>query len=330
MSNGLRVKDWIGEFHPKQVRMIPLVEDMERMLTADVIVRDYCRGRDLPYQRVFLARSDPALNYGIVGAELMLKVALQRIDRLGIELGIPMYPIIGAGSVPFRGHLTPLNVERAFAEYPSARTYTVQSAFKYDYPPDDVRRGIQRILAHEPGPAKPVDEDRARRVIDKFAAEYKECVRKLVPVITSASSRVPRRRERKLHVGLFGYGRTLSGSSDVTLPRAIAFAASLYSIGIPPEILGMAALNDEDISFVREVYPSVYEDLAVALTYANETLVRSLLGDAYSHVMLRYGGGIDRVHEGLTSAIWAGLQREGFAQVPHYVEEAARLRHFLG
>ena len=330
MSGGRRVKDWIGEFNPKQIRMIPLIEDLEQMLTADTIVRDYCRGRDLPYQRVFLARSDPALNYGMVGAELMLQVSLQRLDRLGVELGVPMYPIIGAGSVPFRGHLTPLNLDRAFTEYPSIQTFTVQSAFKYDYAPEDVRNGIQQILAHEQAPAKPIDEARARLIIDKFAAEYQQCVRKLVPFITEASACVPRRRDRKLHVGLFGYGRSLAGSSDVTLPRAIAFAASLYSIGVPPEILGMTALDDDDLAFVREVYPSLDDDLAVAATYANESRVRSLLGDAYSDIVMRHGRSIDRIHEGLTSAIWAGLQRDGHANVPHYIEEAARLRRFLG
>lgn len=330
MEKGVRVKDWVGEFNPKRIRVIPLIEDLEQMVTADDIVRECLRGREEPYQRVFLARSDPALNYGVIGAELMLKTALQRLDNLSAELSIPMYPIIGAGSVPFRGHLTPTNLPRAFREYPSVHTYTLQSAFKYDYEPDEVRAGINQIMEHEAAAPAPIDEPRARAIIDKVAAEYQECVRKLAPVISQASAAVPRRRDRKLHVGLFGYGRTLAGSDDVTLPRAIAFAASLYSIGVPPEILGMAALNDDDLAYVREVYPSLDDDLAVAFSYANEGRVRSLLGDRYADVMVRYGRTIDRVHEGLTSAIWAGLQRDAHASLPNYVEEAATLRHFLG
>jgi phosphoenolpyruvate carboxylase len=330
MEKGVRVKDWVGEFNPKRIRVIPLIEDLDQMVTADDIVRECLRDREAPYQRVFLARSDPALNYGLIGADLMLRIALQRVDALSSEMSTPMYPIIGAGSVPFRGHLTPTNLSRAFREYPSVHTYTLQSAFKYDYEPDQVRAAIQTILAHDASTPVPINELRARAIIDKVAAEYQECVRKLAPVISKASGSVPRRRDRKLHVGLFGYGRTLAGSSDVTLPRAIAFTASLYSIGVPPEILGMAALNNDDLSYVREVYPSLDDDLAVALTYANETRVRTLLGDRYADVMVRYGRSIDRVHEGLTSAIWAGLQLEAHSQVPHYVEEAARLRKFLG
>ena len=108
--NGHSVKDWVGEFFPKSIRVIPLIEDMEHLLVCDEIVEEYVRDKDLPYQRVFLARSDPALNYGIVAAELVLKIALHRLHRLEARLGLPLYPIIGSGSVPFRGHLNPLNV----------------------------------------------------------------------------------------------------------------------------------------------------------------------------------------------------------------------------
>ena len=97
------VRDWVGEFAPKSIRVIPLIEDRDHLLGSDRIVEEYLQGRELPYQRVFLARSDPALNYGTIGAELILKVALQRLHRLEQRLGIPLYPIIGAGSAPFGG-----------------------------------------------------------------------------------------------------------------------------------------------------------------------------------------------------------------------------------
>ena len=103
LPGGRTVRDWVGEFAPKLIRVIPLVEDRDRLLGCDRLVEEYLQGRDLPYQRVFLARSDPALNYGTVGAELILKVALQRLHRLEQRLVIPLYPIIGAGSAPLPG-----------------------------------------------------------------------------------------------------------------------------------------------------------------------------------------------------------------------------------
>ncbi|MEX2431427.1 MAG: phosphoenolpyruvate carboxylase, partial [Dehalococcoidia bacterium] len=40
LAQGRTVKDWIGEFNPKQVRVIPLIEDLEHLLQADRIVGD--------------------------------------------------------------------------------------------------------------------------------------------------------------------------------------------------------------------------------------------------------------------------------------------------
>ena len=330
LLDGQVVKDWVGEFFPKRIRVIPLIEDIEHLFQCDNIVEEYLKGRDLPGQRVFLARSDPALNYGNVAAELALKVALVRLHELAGRLGVPIFPIIGVGSVPFRGHLTPVNVDRALREYPSVHTFTVQSAFKYDYDSDAVRNGIAQLRAHEPRDPVPIDQARAREVIDKTTAEYQARVRDLLQVITSVAGHVPKRRERKLHVGLFGYGRSLGGLGGATLPRAIGFAASLYSIGVPPELLGLAALDEADLAFIRESCPSLDEDLHAALRFTNERHVLDLLGENHLRIVAQFTDELDRVHEGLTSAIWAGINQDAPVSIPHYVQEAALLRRFLG
>ena len=330
LMEGQDVRGWVGEFYPKSVRVIPLIEDVENLFHCDSIVEEFLRDRDLPGQRVFLARSDPALNYGVVAAELALKVALRRLYDLEGKLGIPLYPIVGAGSVPFRGHLTPVNVSRALTEYPSVQTFTVQSAFKYDYDRETVRSGIGQLLAHERREPVAVDLERARDIIRKTTTEYQNQVHKMIHVISTVSRHVPKRRERKMHVGLFGYGRSLDGVGGVTLPRAIGFTASLYSIGVPPELLGLAALTDSDLAFVREVYPSLDADLYAALRFTNERHVGELLGAPYIRLVEQFAGDIDRVHEGLTSAIRAGLDENADVNIGHYVQEAAHLRRFLG
>ena len=331
LLNGQVVKDWVGEFFPKQIRMIPLIEDKEHLLYCDQIVEEYLQGRDLPYQRVFLARSDPALNYGVVAAELVLKVGLLRLHDLERKLGVPLYPIIGAGSVPFRGHLTPVNISRALTEYPSAHTFTAQSAFKYDYDKDTVREGIRQISVHERGEPVPIDQERAIEVIEKATAEYQYQVQRLIRAISTVSNHIPRRRDRRLHVGLFGYGRSMEGVEGVTLPRAIRFTASLYSIGVPPELLGLAVLDQADLAFVREVYPNLDSDLRAALRFANERHVKELLGEPYLRLLGQFTDEIDRVHEGLTSAIRASISGSSATEhVSHFVEEAAHLRRFLG
>ena len=253
------------------------------------------------------------------------------LHNLEIKLGLPLYPVIGAGSVPFRGHLTPINVDRADVEYPTAQTLTVQSAFKYDYEEEEVRSGIAQIRARNRGEPVPIDQDRAGEIVDKTTEEYQTNVRRLVDAIRAVSTHVPRRRERNLHVGLFGYGRTLGGVGGVTLPRAISFTASLYSIGVPPELLGLASLSQEDLAYVREVYPSLDGDLRAALRFANERQVKELLGEPYLELLGQFTDELDRVHEGLTSAIWASINADNTTvHLGHFIEEAAHLRRFLG
>ena len=63
---------------------------------------------------------------------------------------------------------------------------------------------------------------------------------------------------------------------------------------MPPELLGLAALDDDDLAFVREVYPSLDADLRAALRYANERHIKELLGDRYRQIMEQFTDDVDR------------------------------------
>ena len=43
--DGQAVKDWVGEFYPKSIRVIPLIEDMEHLFYCDRIVEEYLQDR---------------------------------------------------------------------------------------------------------------------------------------------------------------------------------------------------------------------------------------------------------------------------------------------
>ena len=103
----ITISDWIGRFLPEKINVIPLIEDMESMLKSDQILKEYLADKQEESQRVFLARSDPAMNYGIISAVLINKLALQKIYKLSQELSVDFYPIVGVGSAPFRGNLRP-------------------------------------------------------------------------------------------------------------------------------------------------------------------------------------------------------------------------------
>src|SRR5881396_2939061 len=264
---------WFGRFSPPTVRMIPLIEDREHLLAADDLVREYLRGKELDHMRVFIARSDPALNYGYLSAVLLALVALQRLEALERETGVAIYPVTGVGSVPFRGGLAPRNVDRVIATYPSVQTFTIQSAFKYDHPPDAVRDGIAKLATHERRAPIPIDEPRALELLERLVARYQSEVQELAPLVNAVARAVPRRRLRKLHVGLFGYNRASAG---VSLPRAIPFCASLYSLGLPPEVIGIAALTDADWSWLRETAPAIESELADAARYLDPDVIAQL------------------------------------------------------
>jgi len=260
------IADWIGSFHPDKIRVIPLFEDREGMLNADRIVSRYLQDKDLDYQRVFLARSDPAVNYGLIGAVFLNKIALFRLQTLSEEAGIPVYPIIGAGSVPFRGNLRPETVERVTDEYAGAYTFTIQSAFKYDSDLDKAIAAVKYLNEREIHPARYIDEAYAVGLLDRYAAEYQKQIQTLAPLINRIAGFIPSRRKRKLHIGLFGYSRSMGG---ITLPRAITVTAALYSVGIPPEILGLNSLTDEDKEFVLSNYRYFTEDIRDATRFMN-------------------------------------------------------------
>jgi len=322
----ITIAEWIGEFKPERINVIPLFEDMEHLLEAHNMTRIYLHDKNVEYQRVFLGRSDPAMNYGLVSAVLLNKIALQRLQKLSQEIGVAIYPIVGVGSAPFRGNLRPQTVDRVAEEYPGAHTFTIQSAFKYDNPPDEVREAARKLQKRKSGPPQEVDEERCLEIIRKYSQEYQKQIAVLAPVINEVAKYVPSRRKRKLHIGLFGYPRSMGG---ITLPRAITFTAALYSIGLPPEILGLNALDQDDIQFVKEVYVNFEDDLRDSLRYFNpdtgflpknlEARVRDFLVDFQP----------DEKHEEITDYILSSLS-ENKGGLEEYVLRAANLRKFLG
>jgi len=322
----ITIAEWIGEFKPERINVIPLFEDMEHMLDAHNMTRTYLQDKDLEYQRVFLGRSDPAMNYGLVSAVFLNKIALQRLQRLSEDIGIKIYPIVGVGSAPFRGNLRPQTVEKVAKEYPSTHTFTIQSAFKYDNPPDEVREAIRKLQRRKSGPPQEVDEERCLEIIRKYSQEYQKQIEVIALVINEVAKYDPSRRKRKLHIGLFGYPRSMGG---ITLPRAITFTAALYSIGLPPEILGLNALDEDDIQFVKKIYVNFEDDLRDSLKYFNPDTdflpknLKARVGD------FPIDFEVNGEHKEITDYVLSSL-RENKGDLGEYVLRAANLRKFLG
>ncbi|MBS3070313.1 phosphoenolpyruvate carboxylase [Candidatus Micrarchaeota archaeon] len=329
VEGDISVSEWVGGFNPQQINVIPLIENQESMERIDFIVGGFLKGKNIERQRVFLARSDPALNYGSLPAVLLVKNALQKLAVLEEKQSVELLPIIGTGSAPFRGNLKPSTVEDFVREYPSIQTFTVQSAFKYDYPPEEVRKSIDFLLETKRGKPLPVDEEKSGGIITRVSAEYASQVQELAPFINKISAFVPKRRKRHLHIGLFGYSRSVTG---ISLPRAISFCASLYSIGIPPELLGLSVLKPKDFEYLDGAYKSFRQDIADAARFFNpETLEHfPSLKSRIAGVLENFEFEVDQEHLHASSQIMSDFSKNHTGRVTEEIEKAAWIRKFLG
>lgn len=327
-NDDITIAEWIGEFRPERVDVIPLFEDLPSMLGAADVVEEYLADKEVTDQRVFLARSDTAMNYGLVSAALSNKIALADFDELSARLGVRLHPILGMGSAPFRGGLSPVTAERVGAEYPSVVTFSIQSAFKFDYPPEQVRAACGHLRARSIGRATPVDAERALPLLERYSKAYRGRVVELAPRINRMARHVPSRRARKLHIGLFGYARELRG---VTLPRAISFTCALYSLGLPPELIGFETLSADDLAFVEGVYPSFRTKVSEALCFADPD--GPLMTPELRAALLRAGFDCEphADHLEIVRRMRAVTEEAGEdARLSDLVLQAALVRRFLG
>ncbi len=227
------------------IEIIPLFEQVKTIINSDKILEEYLLlhkkvFKSAPkYIRPYVARSDPALNSGIVPTIIAIKIALSRYKKFESKNNIKMYPVIGVGTLPFRGGINPLTPERFIKEYPGIRTAIIQSAFRYDFPKQRVIKAIKLLEKKLPkGKVVSINSDEEKALEDAikpFEKAYQAIIPEIAPLVNKLAGFLPKRRERVQHVGLFGYSR---GTGKVKLPRAISFTAALYSLGIPPELIG--------------------------------------------------------------------------------------------
>jgi len=337
------------------INVIPLIESVEQMTSISELLENYLdiykkKYKKYPqYLRPFIARSDPALNSGIVPSVLAAKAAISQIYEVGKKYGVEMYPIIGTGSLPFRGGVNPENIREVIEEYGGIRTITIQSAFKYDYPTTEAKKAIKFIQKTLPKLSPrhlPDDEIKNIKSINEiFSGHYKKTIEPLAPLINKLSKYIPARRERMLHIGLFGYSR---GMGKIKLPRAITFTSVFYSLGVPPEFIGTGrgleeAKKNGSLPLIKKLYLNLERDLIHAGKYLNKenlTLLakknpffKQIVEDVKKTeeiLGIKFGPQKDKhlLHRNLTSNIYYKMKMKGDPS-PDIVE-AAKIRKSLG
>jgi phosphoenolpyruvate carboxylase len=341
-----------GDFH---VQGVPLIEAVEDLLEPEPIWEDIIRlrkqwtGRETYIQRSFIARSDPALKAGLPAALIAAAVALEKGRRFENRTGVRVPQIVGIGPSPFRGGLTPESriLDVVLDTYPGMATVTVQSAFRYDHDREDVTAAVGRLekalaegwLQRGQLPSGPenAEAEELKRIVAVFKEAYESSYRALQSLVMEAARNVPSHRERYGDVSLAGEARQVSGMPAV---RAIKFAASCYSLGMPPGLIGLRAwksLSGEQQALVERFCPT--------LRFWIEQEQRWLCAENPAILERRAeNGGLTEDAEtarGMTPKTEAEPRHaEIVAEVPRRLEEgkgftdlvmqAARVRNFLG
>ncbi len=300
------------------IQPIPLIEEVPPLLGTGALLREYlqlCRwsGYETPYLRVMLGHSDSALGYGMVAAAFSIRAALIDAFEAGDAYDCPVYPIIGVGALPFRGHLTGPSLSNFLGRFPGTSTVTIQSAIRYDHDPSEapqmiaeLRRQIRESEARRPDPD---DREVLAELAVLFSVNYLSTFHRFAQAVAGLSDLVPEHRDRLTRHSPVSYARQMPkpgrlaemvGSEalreelrlldempelPVPLPRAISFTASLYSIGLPPEFIGTgrglrAACELYGESFLKDMrrwFPGLEEALTFAGRYLNLDVAKDFL-----------------------------------------------------
>ncbi|MFH0936838.1 MAG: phosphoenolpyruvate carboxylase [Candidatus Daviesbacteria bacterium] len=335
-----------------RLEVIPLFEQVSTIGRSHKILeeyilmyQDYYKTKPI-YIRPYIARSDPALNSGIVPTVAIEKVANSRYRRFEERFGIPLFPILGCAALPFRGGLTPLNVEDFILEYPGINTVTLQGAYRYDYPKHQVIEGNRKLNKLLPKNQKPIIDEEEEEIIESllifFEQPYKETIEAIPEVINNVAKFIPSRRERVQHIGLFGYSRG-------GLPRAIPFTGSLYSLGIPPEMIGtgrgLQKVKEMGmLDYIEKFCKNLKQDLVRSGTFFNRENLNELAkkSNAWDGVQSDVRAiekylqfefipltSEDKEYHNLTTNIFKRLDLGGLP-IGNLVEEAAKMRKSIG
>src|SRR5690606_31817123 len=137
------------------------------------------------------------------------KAALSEYYKFQRDTRVKVRPIMGVGSLRFRGGLSPDTLEEFLATYPGIATVTVQSSFRYDHPLSSVKGAIRKIhrrLARpEPFYLPQADMKLIHRMEAPLVKHYRNTIENLGRFINQLAQAIPARRERLQHTGHCGY-----------------------------------------------------------------------------------------------------------------------------
>jgi phosphoenolpyruvate carboxylase len=107
----------------------------------------------------------------------------------------------------------------------------------------------------------------------------------------------------------------------------------MYSLGIPPEIFGLSALDEKNLEFIDEASRGFRTDMKDALKFLNPDNLRILpdkTKEKIEKVLGFFDYEADEKHKKITSIIFDDFKKNNTAALTENIERAAAMRNFLG
>ncbi|NPA05000.1 MAG: phosphoenolpyruvate carboxylase [Crenarchaeota archaeon] len=352
------------------IKIIPLVEDVVRHFHVDKLMHglhyNVARTEGLLYDsyRILLGKSDAALSFGHLASTISLITAISRLYAWGFSEKVRVYPILGVGKPPFRGHLAPETVEEFTRQYSGYFTVTIQSALRFDTPRKLYEETIEKLaegVGGEPRRIPPDLEPVLAEAARHAAAEYLRFLLRAADRIVEVARLVPSKRDR---MPMESYSRDVSqaiaftldkqlislGRGRIPLPRAIKFTAACYTMGIPPGLIGLGRglrrirerLGGRILEEIIELapllrldveYDTAYMSPELAKTYLPESLVEEYMEDARLAADILGVGEPEQPPDEYFDTLWRVREciKEGpCPRIGDLIDEAGAVRGFLG
>jgi len=309
-------KNFSIKFDEDSINIIPLFEDVVSLVNIDNLLEEFIDGlKNKPkYIRFMIGRSDSALSYGMVSSVLAVILSISKAKKLEKIHPTKIYPIMGCGSLPFRGQLTFENIENFLKTYSGIKTVTIQSALRYDHGFEKTRSLVKYIEQNiDKYKAKEFSKEEISIIkdfISIFTKYYLKSFLKIAETAANISIFIPKNRDRlaaskkglsyhREFVDLNKFATIIENEKtkeeileidttlNVNIPRAISFTAAMYTIGMPPEFLGTGRAlreiknkyGDFGIEKLIEIYPQIKNDMEFALKYANPNITKRFIAE---------------------------------------------------